>query len=107
VPEYSILEDGCWLGPGVIVTNARYPAAKRTKETLEGVTIRAKAKVGANVTILPGVTIGEGALVGAGSVVVRDVPSWSITYGTPARVVGDVRELTYRDTGTNVYSELS
>ena len=26
VPEYSVLEDGCWLGPGVIVTNARYPA---------------------------------------------------------------------------------
>ena len=36
VPEYSVLEDGCWLGPGVIVTNARYPRSRDVKANLRG-----------------------------------------------------------------------
>jgi len=103
VPEFSILEDGCWLGPNVVITNARFPAAARTKETLEGVHIQRRAKIGANATLLPGVVIGEGALVGAGSVVTGNVPAWAVVYGCPARVAGDVRELKYKDTGEAVY----
>lgn len=38
--------------------------------------------------ILPGVTIGEGAVVGAGAVVTRDVESYSIVGGNPARKIG-------------------
>ena len=38
--------------------------------------------------ILPGVTIGEGAVVGAGAVVSRDVRSYSIVAGSPAKEVG-------------------
>ena len=37
--------------------------------------------------IMKGVTIGEGAIVGAGSVVVTDVPPFSVAMGNPARVV--------------------
>jgi len=40
-----------------------------------------------NSTILSGVTIGDGAVVAAGAVVSRDVPSYSIVAGNPARVV--------------------
>lgn len=43
--------------------------------------------IGANVTILKGVTIGDGAVVGAGSVVTKDVPSYAIVAGNPARVI--------------------
>jgi acetyltransferase-like isoleucine patch superfamily enzyme len=103
VPEYSVLEDGCWLGPNVVVTNARFPAARRTKQTLEGVLIRRAAKIGANSTLLPGVEIGEGALIGAGSVVTRRVPPWALAYGNPARIAGDVRELKYEDGGEAIY----
>jgi acetyltransferase-like isoleucine patch superfamily enzyme len=46
---------------------------------------------GANVTILPGVNIGEGVVVGAGTVVTKDVPSYSIIGGNPHRI------LKYRD----------
>jgi acetyltransferase-like isoleucine patch superfamily enzyme len=42
---------------------------------------------GANVTILPGVSVGEGAIIGAGSVVTKDVPSYSIVGGNPARIL--------------------
>lgn len=85
IPEFSILEAGCWLGPGVIVTNARYPRSRGVKEALKGATIRAGAKIGAGVVLLPGVTIGRNALVGAGSVVVRDIEDNAVVAGNPAR----------------------
>lgn len=44
--------------------------------------------LGAYVIVLPGVTVGDGAVVGAGSVVTRDIPSYSIAIGVPAKVVG-------------------
>ena len=37
--------------------------------------------------ILTGVTIGEGAVIGPGSVVVNDIPAWSVAVGNPARVI--------------------
>jgi acetyltransferase-like isoleucine patch superfamily enzyme len=43
--------------------------------------------VGFDCVILPGVTIGEGAIVGARSVVVADVPAYTIVAGNPARPV--------------------
>jgi len=43
--------------------------------------------VGTSSIILPGVTVGEGAIIGAGSLVVKDVPSWTIATGRPAKVI--------------------
>lgn len=43
--------------------------------------------IGANVTILKGVHIGDGAVIGAGSIVVKDIPAYSIAVGNPAQVV--------------------
>ncbi|MCD4670348.1 MAG: hypothetical protein K8S14_07870 [Actinomycetia bacterium] len=37
--------------------------------------------------------IGKGALIGAGSVVTKDIPAYSVTYGNPARVVESAEEL--------------
>ena len=52
--------------------------------------IRDYVWLGFDVVILKGVTIGEGAIVGARSVVLKDVPPWSIAMGNPARVIGSV-----------------
>lgn len=95
IPEYSVLEEGCWIGPNVVFTNAKYPLAPGVKDQLAGPKIRKGAKIGANVTLLPGVVVGENALVGAGSVVVNDVPPGAVVVGNPARVIRQVSELPY------------
>jgi acetyltransferase-like isoleucine patch superfamily enzyme len=99
VPEFTILEEGCWLGPNVVLTNAKYPLSPGVKEQLAGPIIRKGAKIGANSTILPGVVIGENALIGAGSVVTKDVPPGAVMVGNPARIIRNVSELPYSPLG--------
>lgn len=43
--------------------------------------------VGAEAYIGPGVTIGEGAVIAARSVVVKDVPAWTVVGGNPAKFI--------------------
>lgn len=95
IPEYSVLEDDVWIGPHVVLTNAKYPHSPDAKNNLAGPTIKRGAKIGANATILPGVVIGENALVGAGSVVVYNVPDGAVVVGNPARVINQTSELPY------------
>lgn len=94
------IEDGVFIGHGVMFVNDRYPAAVNADGSLQSAAdwecvptlIRRRASVGSNATILCGVTIGEQALVGAGAVVTRDVPDFAIVAGVPAKQIGDVRE---------------
>jgi acetyltransferase-like isoleucine patch superfamily enzyme len=96
VPEFTVIEDDAWLGPNVVITNAKYPLSPGVKDTLAGPLVKKGAKIGANSTILPGIVIGENALVGAGSVVVKDVPPGAVVIGNPARVIKYIDELPYR-----------
>lgn len=83
------IEDDVHLGPNAVFTNDMYPRSKKSfdlKRTLVG----RGATIGANATILPGITIGKSAMIGAGSVVTKDVPSYALVIGNPARRVGSV-----------------
>jgi len=95
IPEYSILEDDSWLGPNVVLTNAKYPLSPGVKENLKGPIIRRGAKIGANATILPGIEIGTNALVGAGAVITSDVPKSAVVAGNPGRLIKTLSDLPY------------
>jgi lipopolysaccharide O-acetyltransferase len=50
------------------------------------------AWLGQNVVVGPGVSIGRGSVVGANSVVLDDVPDFTVAVGAPARVVRRLEE---------------
>jgi UDP-2-acetamido-3-amino-2,3-dideoxy-glucuronate N-acetyltransferase len=95
VCEGVTIEDGVFVGHGVMFTNDLYPRAVNRDGQLQtdvdwqvvDTRVKAGASIGTNATILAGVTIGEGAIVGAGAVVTRDVPPYAVVAGVPARVV--------------------
>lgn len=43
--------------------------------------------------IMPGVTIGKGCVIGVNSVVTKDIPDYSIAFGSPAKVFGSTLEV--------------
>lgn len=89
------VDDGVFIGHGVMFTNDRYPRAINPDGSLKGpqdweevpTVVREGASIGSGATILPGITIGRFAMVGAGAVVTHDVPDFTLVAGNPARII--------------------
>lgn len=89
-----VIEDGVFIGHGVMFINDRYPRAvnqdgspqSESDWRLEETRIRSGASIGTGAIIMCGVKIGERALVGAGALVTHDVPPYAVVAGQPARV---------------------
>lgn len=62
-----------------------------TKTVSKPVIIEDDVLIGMKSTILKGVRIGQAAIVGACSLVVEDVPAWTIVAGSPAKVVRELK----------------
>jgi len=87
--ELVTIEDDVFLGPHVVFTDDPHPMCPAYLDCVRGATVRRRARIGGNATILPGVQIGEDALVGAGSVVRKDVAARSVVAGNPAKELKD------------------
>ncbi|MGY3507766.1 acyltransferase [Bradyrhizobium lupini] len=106
--EGVTIEDGVFVGHGVMFTNDKHPKAttadgrpqQASDWTLQRTRVGRGASIGSNSTILCGVTIGEGASIGAGAVVTRDVPPGAVVAGVPARVLSAAETAVLGDRGS-------
>jgi len=88
-----VIEDKVFVGMGCMTTNTKKIAYLRDYEDINNPPIiRYGARIGARVTILPGVIIGENSVVGAGSVVTKNVNGKEVVIGVPAEFVKWVRK---------------
>ena len=62
-----------------------------TKTVSKPIVIEDDVWIGFKSTILKGVHIGRGAIVAAGSLIIEDVPAWTIVAGNPAKVVRELK----------------
>lgn len=93
--EGVTIEDGVFIGHGVMFINDKFPRATTQSGGLQTeddwqvipTIIKKGASIGSNATILCGITIGETAVIGAGSVVTKDVPANKTAAGNPAKVI--------------------
>jgi UDP-2-acetamido-3-amino-2,3-dideoxy-glucuronate N-acetyltransferase len=83
------LEDDVFCGPSMVFTNVLNPRSHVSrKDEYRKTLVRRGTTIGANATIICGVTLGEYSFIGAGAVVSKDVPSYALMVGVPARRVG-------------------
>ena len=100
--EGVTIGDRVFVGHHVVFINDKYPRSCTTQNKLKGdkdwkvipILVKSDASIGSNSTILCGVTIGKGAMVGAGSVVVKNVPPFTVVCGNPAKIL---RKVTSKD----------
>lgn len=89
--------DNCLTGKWVTISDNNHGTtdfmtlheapAKRKLYSKGPIIIGNNVWIGDKATILANVTIGDGAIIAANSVVIKDVPAYSIVAGNPARVV--------------------
>ena len=82
--------DGCNIANNVVIVDHNHKIDSNGLKdgfTFKEITIGKNVWIGANSTVLQGVSIGDGAVIAAGAVVTRNVPSYEIWGGVPARFI--------------------
>ena len=86
ISTHTTIGSRVFIGPGVILTNDRYPQKMRGVYKPEGPVIEDGVSLGAGVVVVPGITVGEGSFVAAGTVITKDIPPMSMVRGVPGRI---------------------
>ncbi|WP_367155783.1 serine O-acetyltransferase [Methylomonas sp. HYX-M1] len=88
-----VINDGVKIGCHCILRhNTTIGVGKTDASSADSPIIEDYVDVGANVVIIGKITIGKCSIIGAGSVVVKDVPPYSVVVGNPGKVIKTVRE---------------
>lgn len=83
------LGDNVFCGPSCVFTNVVTPRAHiERKDEFAKTKVGTGASIGANATIICGVELGEYCMIAAGAVVTRNVKSYALMVGVPARQMG-------------------
>lgn len=77
IDHNSYIKTGAYISPGV--------------HTAGCITIGRGSFIGTGSILGPGVVIGDYSIVGAGSLVLSDLPSNVLAYGTPAKVIKEIK----------------
>lgn len=78
------VDHGCFISNGVHISPGTHLGG--------GVTIGEGTWVGIGSILKDRISIGEHSMIGAGSVVLKNIPQYSIAYGVPAKIVSDVKK---------------
>lgn len=99
IGQLSVVDDFVWIFPYVVLTNDPTPPSNN----FLGVHIHPFAIVATGTVVMPGIEIGQDALIGAGAIVTKNVDSYAVAVGNPAKPISDVRKIKNKVTGEPVY----
>ena len=101
--ENVTIENNVLIASNVIITSENHGidpecSSPYMDQELTGLPVKIGAGcwIGEKVIILPGVSIGDKSIIGAGSIVTKNVPSYSIAVGNPAKVIKKYNFSTHR-----------
>lgn len=98
IGEYSRVQNGvslykgleiaawCFIGPHVIFTNDQSPRAGNTNWRVVPTKLKIGTSIGAGAIIRCGIELGDFCMIGAGAIVTKDVPSFHLAMGVPAKI---------------------
>ncbi len=81
------------ISGGVLTTNDNdIGRGTYREELMQGPTIEDGSRIGAGAILLPNVIIGKNSIIGAGSVVTKNVGSYTVVMGLPAKLVRELEK---------------
>lgn len=87
IGKYVFIAAYCYIGGGNHKSDRTdIPIAHQGFDSKGGVSIGDDVWIGANSVIADGVKIGKGSIIGACSLVNKDIPEYSVAFGSPAKV---------------------
>jgi acetyltransferase-like isoleucine patch superfamily enzyme len=86
--DFTLTTIGCkFIGSSHNIANPEVPYLSTGTTCSDRIEIGVNCFIGAGTTVLGNVNVGHGSVIGADSLVMHDIPPFSIAIGNPARVI--------------------